>query len=330
MNVTIKDIARSAGVSYSTVSKALNNSPLVKEATKKKILTIAHELGYHPNIAAKNLVSKKSETIGVVWPTVQRAVWSNLITFINEKLMKKSYHMILSINPAESAITLFNQFPVDGILVFGNKLLDDINTSIPLLYYGNTESPGYSTINVSRRDATFTAVKYLHELGHAKLAFVGNTTHNDRNQQEKYLGFLEGIMQFSLPSHPNMKANTVGLEWEDGYQAMKELLQSDYQPTAVISGSYEITIGVWRALKEAGKSVPEDISIVSYDNIPQMEEFDVPVTSVGVPLENIAEEIVSHLLHLINGDTPVLTKENLEAELVPRESCKKLTKVNLK
>ncbi|WP_317951116.1 LacI family DNA-binding transcriptional regulator, partial [Rossellomorea marisflavi] len=101
MGVTIKDIAKAAGVSFSTVSKALRDSPLVKEPTKKRITDIAMELGYQPNAAARSLVSKKSHTIGIIWPTIEGTAHSSLITRLNTQLEQLSYTTLISINEKE-------------------------------------------------------------------------------------------------------------------------------------------------------------------------------------------------------------------------------------
>jgi LacI family transcriptional regulator len=328
MSVTIKDIARIAGVSYSTVSKALNDSPLVQEKTKDKILLVAKQLGYQPNIAAKTLVSKKSFTIGAVWPTIERVALSSLVTKINEKLTERGYNMILSINPVESAIATFNQFHADGIIVFqeqpghwGRK--DQVMSNVPILTYGD---PGISpnVVNVNRRKAIMDAVEYLTNLGHERIAYIGigYLPNTQSFQQDKFLGFTEGIIKFGLHSHPDMVQNTNGYNWQDGYQTTKKLLQTDYNPTAIICGSYDLTVGAIRAIKEAHLRIPDDISIIGYDNIPEMENLDVPISVVGAPIEDIAAKTVDSLLSLI--DDPDYSEEftEVQSKLVVRESCK--------
>ena len=104
MSMTIKDIARIAGVSYSTVSKALNDSPLVKSDTKKRIVAIAEEIGYEPNFAAQRLVSKQTKIIGLIWPTIERLVLSTLVTKISDEINKTPYSMILSVDPVQASI----------------------------------------------------------------------------------------------------------------------------------------------------------------------------------------------------------------------------------
>ncbi|WP_245891147.1 LacI family DNA-binding transcriptional regulator [Desmospora activa] len=317
--MTIKDIAKVAGVSYSTVSKALRNSPLVKEQTKRKILLVANQLGYQPNIAAKSLVSKKSNAIGVVWPTVERAALSALATKINAELEKHQYHMLLSINPVDTAITVFNRYLVDAILVFNEEGTSTvIESKIPILYYGEPGPSPYSTFNVNRRQAIEKAVEYLYQLGHRHIAYIGDLSKQNRNQQEKLKGFMSGSKASGLAPTCAIPIDTAGLGSQEGYRAAKQLLQSQ-TPTAIIGGSHDITVGVLRALKEAKMEIPADISLIGYDNIPQATNVEIPLTTVGTPLDKIAEQITQSLIKLIREET--IDSPLLDSELIIRNSC---------
>lgn len=319
MGVTIKDIAKVAGVSYSTVSKALRNSPLVKEQTKRKILLVANQMGYQPNIAAKSLVSKRSNAIGVVWPTVERAALSALATEINAELEKHHYHMLLSINPINTAITVFNRYLVDAILVFNEEGASAVMQSkIPILFYGEPGPSPYSTFNVNRRQAIEKAVEYLHQLGHRHIVYIGDLTKQNRNQQEKLKGFEAGSKALGLDPTRATAVDTGGLGLQEGYRTAGQLLQSQ-TPTAIIGGSHEITVGVLRALKEAKKEIPGDISLIGYDNIPQATNVEIPLTTVGTPLGKIAEQITQSLLKLIREET--IDSPILDSELIIRSSC---------
>lgn len=328
--VTIKDIAKIAGVSYSTVSKALNNSPLVKEETKQKILQLAEQMGYQANIAAKSLVSKKSQTIGVVWPTVERIALSTLVTHINEELERNNYSMILSINPLESAIALFNRFQVDGILFFDEEFYHSqkkpgpLHSTVPLLGYGETGGRPHPTVEVNRRQSIAKAVQYLYELGHRRIAYIGHLSHLYSNQHEKYLGFTDSVFRLGLATHPDMAVDTFGLNWRDGYNGTKKLLSSTFKPTAIVSASYDLTLGALRAISETHLTIPDDISIISYDNIPQMANLEVPITAVGASVPKIATKITQALLTLINEPEKMPDFQAIESELIERASCKKI------
>ncbi|MDX5474388.1 MAG: LacI family transcriptional regulator [Bacillaceae bacterium] len=326
MGITIKDIAKQAGVSYSTVSKALRNSPLVKTPTKNKIIKIAEELGYIPNIAARSLVQKKSYTIGVVWPTVERVAPSALITKINELLEENSYTTLLSINKVHTAISTFNRLQVDAIIVFAEE--EDYNdenkyvSKVPILYYGTKVSTSYPTIDVNRRLAIKLAVKRLIELGHEKIAFIGDLSSNDPLQKEKYIGYKEAIEEYGLIVNKHFIIPTNGLDIYSGYLAAKNFLIGNIEVTGIISGSFEITSGFLKATQELKIEVPKDVSVISYDNIPQTDNIELPFTKVGVPINRIAEQITETILDIIDG-TSVNNSIILEPEVNIGKSCKR-------
>jgi len=325
MNTTIKDIARIAGVSYSTVSKALNDNPLVAPRTKAKVVEVARQMGYQPNMVAKSLVSKKSNIIGVVWPRAERFTWSSLVTQINNTLAARSYNMLLSINPVDSAIAVFSQFRVDAILLFREYIMDNLQVnppaSAPILHYGSPIVSGYPTINVNRKKAMFEAVRYLHQLGHTRISYIGDLSQMDLTQQEKQAGFQAAALQFQLAAHPDMMLNTQDNSPDSGYQIGKQMIASAFQPTAIVIGSYGLSVGVMRALEEAHIRVPADLSVISYDNIPQMVNFSVPLTVVGANVECVADMIVSTLIHLVENPAIVAHYTEIDVELVERSSC---------
>ncbi|MFC0473295.1 LacI family DNA-binding transcriptional regulator [Halalkalibacter kiskunsagensis] len=324
MSVTIKDIAKHAGVSYSTVSKALRDSPLVKKPTKTKIMKIAEELGYQPNVAARSLVQKKSYTIGVVWPSVERVAPSILITNINDILERHSYTTLLSINKLESAIATFNRFQVDAILIFGenedDKKRSKIQSTVPILYYGIQEGSYFPTIDVNRRLAIKLAVKHLKEIGHQEIAFIGELQTQDPLQREKATGYLEAMNVEKASDLPNLVIPTNGLEVYDGYLAAKSLLTNNKHVTAIVSGSYDLTRGILRAISELSLHVPNDLSIISYDNIPQSPNIEIQLTTVGVPVTRIAQSISETLLSIIEGQE-LPESIILEPELFITDSC---------
>lgn len=322
MNITIKDIAQVAGVSYSTVSKALNNSPLVKPETKNKIIKIAKELGYEPNFAAQQLVSKQSKVIGLIWPTLERIAPSTLVSKINEEIRANAYSMILSISSIEESLEMFKRYQVDGVIVFDEQnhhILDTI--TIPLVTYGVGRDHNHSVIDVGYQAAMEMAVEYLYQLGHRNIAYVGDFSPIDDRQSEKFLGIKKAMNSFNLPITNQSFINTAGLEWYDGYVATKRLLANTSKPTAIIGSSYDISAGVIRALREANFIIPKDISVISYDNIPQMANLEIPLTSVGVPVEEIASNMVNTLLTRIQTKEMTPSIKQLTPKINERISC---------
>lgn len=322
MSVTIKDIANLAGVSYSTVSKALNDSPLVKNDTKVKIVKIANDMGYEPNFAAQRLVSKQTKTIGLIWPTIERVVLSTLVTKINEEISQTPYSMILAINSIQSSLDLFKRFQVDGIIVFEENVDVQIDSNpIPILSYGVADEKPYPIIDANHEEAMYEAIKYLYGLSHKQIAYIGDFSPLDPRQMEKYEGFKRAMDEFGLTVNDDNLINTGGLDWYDGYAATDKLLNSSYRPTAIVGGSYDISDGIIRGIKEHNLIVPKDISIISYDNIPQMSNMEIPLTCIGVPADKLASEIVNSVIRLIeNKDLEPFVKK-MKPILTERNSC---------
>lgn len=324
MNITIKDIASIAGVSYSTVSKALNDSPLVKEKTKRKIVNIANEMGYAPNFAAQKLVSKQTKIIGLIWPTIERVFLSTLVTKINDEINQTPYSMILSVDPIQSSLNTFKKFQVDGIILFEEHADVQLeSTTIPLLSYGVTgkKSVPYPVIDANHEGAMDEAIRYLHELNHKEIVYIGDFSTEDPMQMEKYNGFQTAMTRYALPISEHNLVNTGGLSWFDGFTAASRLLDGSYTPTAIIGGSYDISGGIIRAIREKKLGIPEEISVISYDNIPQMENMEIPLTSIGVPIDLLAREIVHTTIDLIEGNEPSSSVIKMTPQLHERKSC---------
>ncbi|WP_309120549.1 LacI family DNA-binding transcriptional regulator [Paenibacillus sp.] len=328
MNVTIKDIARLAGVSYSTVSKALNDSPLVKTDTRRRIVELARQLGYEPNLAAKSLVSRRSMTVGVLLPSLERVALSALVGRINDALATRGYEVILSILPPTSAIRLFQRLQVDGIVVFEDitpeaRHVETVTTDIPVVSIGASHLVGsrFAVVDVRRKDALREAVRYLAGLGHKRIAYIGDARESDSKQQEKVAGFMEGAFACGLSAGDAFVLNSGGNTWRHGYDAGRRLLELDGRPTAVITGAFDVTAGLLRAALDGGLRVPDDLSLVSYDHIPQLAELDVPVTAVGAPVDAFGERIAEALLDIMADSGPIRRETHLDAVLEERASA---------
>ncbi|WP_274364971.1 LacI family DNA-binding transcriptional regulator [Paenibacillus thermotolerans] len=327
MNVTIKDIARLAGVSYSTVSKALNDSPLVKPDTRRRIVELAAQLGYEPNLAAKSLVSRRSMTVGVILPSLERVALSTLVSRINDALANRGYEVILSILPPASAVRLFQRLQVDGIIVFEDitpeeRHAEPVATHIPAVSIGSSHITGsrYALVDVKRKEALKEAVKYLFSLGHARIAYIGDAREADAKQQEKITGYMEAAFECGYTADSAAILNSDGNTWRNGFEAGRKLLALEVRPTAVITGAFDVTAGFLRAVLDGGLRVPEDLSLVSYDNIPQLEELEVPVTAIGAPVSLFAERIAAALLEIMAADGPLRLTSLLDPRLEERFS----------
>ncbi|QKS69736.1 LacI family DNA-binding transcriptional regulator [Paenalkalicoccus suaedae] len=300
MTVTIKDIAKSAGVSYSTVSKALRNSSLVKQPTKEKIRAIALELGYEPNLAAQVLVSRKTFTIGVVWPSVDREMQAALITLLNNQLEEEGYTTLISINDISRSVKAFQRLQVDAMLIFDDQQHQDTlpKTTIPTVLFGLKERSQFPVIDVNRHEAVKKITEYVIEEGALSILYAGLTEGEDPLQAAKFEGFLAAT---SSLQGATAVYNTKGLNRLDGYKAMKAILQLGSPPHAIIFGSYDLTVGAIDAIHELNITKTNHLRIASYDNMSGHHELTFPVLFTGVPLTIIVETLVDKLLQAADG-----------------------------
>jgi len=298
MAVTLKDVAEACGVSYSTVSKALKNSKLVKPNTKQMIQQKALEMNYIPNHSARALVSKKSGTIGLIWPSVDRVAVTHLITEINIAIKALGYTMFVSIDDVATASKKFVEFGCDGIVIFDegddSNLPPEIYNNVPVVAYGVDRALPYPIINVNHAEAMIMAIKGLRNKGIQTIDYIGDTQTNDARQIAKKEAIIQYCNQHQL-SYRMIDSN--GLNAMDAETSINQFQQHDSLSEGVICGSYDITVGTINALEAQQRPV-----IYSYDNIPQIKKLDYPIHAIGVPTAEIAQQIVTTLDKIVQGE----------------------------
>lgn len=298
MAVTLKDVAEACGVSYSTVSKALKNSQLVKPKTKQMIQQKAVEMNYIPNHSARALVSKKSGTIGLIWPSVDRVAVTHLITEINLAIKSLGYVMFVSIDDVAAASKKFVEFGCDGIVIFDegddSNLPPEIYNNVPVVAYGVDRKIPYPIINVNHAEAMVLAIKGLIAKGVDTIDYIGDINTTDARQIAK----KEAIINYCENNNVNYRIiDSNGLNAIDAEAAVKQFLNNEALSPGVICGSYDITVGTINAMDSNQQPI-----IYSYDNIPQIKKLDYPVQAIGVPTADIAQQIVTTLDQVIKGE----------------------------
>lgn len=299
MAVTLKDIAIECGVSYSTVSKALKDSPLVTEATKRKIKEKAEEMNYIPNNSARSLVSNKSNTIGLIWPAVDRVAVTTLASQINEAVKKAGYFMVVSIDDPITAAGKFLELRFDGVIVFDEgeetRLPAKITNNIPVVAYGVDRELDYPIINVNHDKSMQLAVDTLMDKGHREIDFIGDLETKDIRQIIK----KETFIHYCQEKKVNYRLiDSEGLSEEVTSNSVRKFIANNTLQKGIICGSYDITMGLLHHIDRQ----EERPMIVSYDNIKKFDAIDTPVHTVGVPSEKIAESLVQMLIQYIEAD----------------------------
>jgi LacI family transcriptional regulator len=297
--ITIKEIAKLAGVSFSTVSKALNNSPLVKEDTKRHILEIAEQFGYRTNLLAKQLVTGKSRMIGLIWQDVDNPVYSQLAMKLYQLFHQEHYEMVMTVSSPSEATDLFQQLRVDGLIYWGDveqdtefvaKRLPELKT--PILLVGNNATTSFPSLQIDRRSGIYEAVRFLKDKGHNRIGFIGDS------QEVKLRGYKDALLDFGLAYSPDFILPS-DLTWESGYRAVMQADWNEVKPSAYIGCNNLVTRGALRAFMEKGIQVPQQMSLIGYDELPEMAYAEVPLTSVGPSLEEVAMSSVEMMIELL-------------------------------
>lgn len=328
MGVTIKDIAKLENVSHTTVSRALNNSPLIKENTKQKIVEIAKQLNYSPDVNARSLVLQKSYTVGLFLTSLTNGTSSSFlaetIRGVN-MVIGEDYNLFVSGIQEFQDFSAINPKRFDGIILMSQSDVDNqfiyhvLNQDIPIVVL-NRQVNDHNITNVLSNDrvGSYEAVSLFISNGHRDIAIIEGTS-QFRSSQERKEGYLQALMESELPIHQQyiVKGN---YNMESGYHAMKNLLALEKPPTAVFCSNDDMAIGAMKAVNKAGLQVPIDLSIIGFDDI-GYSEFSIPaLTTVKRPIELISKVGAEKLLKLLAGEAKDSEPIFLTTTLVTRES----------
>lgn len=335
MGVSIKDIARAAGVSHSTVSRALADSPLVKEETRERIKQLAVEMGYSPHALARSLVTRRTQTVGVVVTTIADPFVSEIVRGLEETGQNHGYTIILCNSNAEprrelAAVKALREKRVDGIIVTASRigdlylpLLEDFGVPIVLINNQQTGKYVYSIGTDDLRGGQI-ATEYLLSLGHTRIGYIASPN-NVNSSQARMNGYRAALESHGIGFDPALLADGDGRP-AAAMEATARLLSQGARPTAIFCYNDMTAIGTIRALKRMGLRVPDDISIVGYDDIPIVEYLDPPLTTIRQRKYDMGCMAMDMLLRLLNGATDV-QDVTIEPTLVIRESARQIQRV---
>lgn len=337
MNITIKDVAKRANVSIATVSRVLNQSKPVSPQVKDKVLRAVEELGFNPNPVARSLVMKESRLIGVLISDISNMFFSVLVSAIEQECFKQKYTPLLCSTNGETQrelyyLNLLKDQYVDGVIIFTSSPKEEHlhffeNNPIPVVFksYADPQKSQFSCINIDNFQAFYDATQYLIDLGHRKIGMLGSIlTKVDSEIYQRYAGFRKALEDNSLEFQEKwfLEAET---DISSGYMKGKKLFSMKEIPTAVCCASDTIAIGAIKAAEEMGIRVPEDVSIMGFDDIPIAEAYRPGLTTVRQPIVEMGIQSAQMLIHQIQE------KENhskemriLPHEIVVRESCLKV------
>lgn len=330
MPVTLNELAKAAGCSVSTVSRALTSSGHpVNDATRERILTLANELGYRPNMTARGLKMDRTFTIGLVVYNIGSPFTPVLIRGIQEYLHQRNYFSIIISTDwdpdleSEAVHHLISR-SIDGVIFVEswrdepNNTLDLANKPYAFVYRLFNGSYANSVILDDISGAKL-AVEHLLKLGHRRIAFI-NGPHGWEASRERLVGYQNTLAQYGIPYNPSL-IETGDWEVGSGYQAAKKFLLLPDRPTAVFAANDLMALGAIYAIQEAGLSVPGDVAIVGYDDR-EIASFSNPtITTIRPPSFEMGQMAAQLILDCLENQTEVKDPIRLQGQLIIRESC---------
>lgn len=333
MAVTIKEVAKLAGVSPSTVSRVIANHPRISEETSKRVREVMEELGYHPNVMAKSLASRTTRTIAVVLPRPAEELLLNfffyeLIRGVLAQLTRAGYDMLMAggSNEQEELETvkrLVQSGRVDGMLLLYSRTSDPVirflrKENVPFVLLGRSldfdDVPSVDNDNVQ---AAYDATKHLIAQGQRQIGFVSGS-HKLAMTQDRMAGYTKALAEAGLPFKEGWVVEGEFL-LESGYRAMASIMSQPEPPTALVVIDDVVAFGVLKGLTELGYRIPQDVAIVSFNNIALTELTMPPITSVDVGTYQLGYTASQMVLRMIQ-QVEITTRQIIPHRLVVRES----------
>ena len=330
MAITIKDVAKKAGVGVTTVSRALNSKSEIRQETKDLILKVCKELGYKPNRLAKSLVTRKSNTIGVLIPDSMDAFFSEMVQGIADECLESGYSIVLT-NTQGSAdkeleyIRLLLEKRMDGMLIYpvqeDDRYIEELkNSTIPfVLLNRHTEALDCDYVINDSVHGAYLAVDHMIQKGHKQIIYLCAKPATSTGK-ERIFGCKKAIHENGLAEN-SLKVLTCKPTIESAYILMKKLLMAKQHTSATFVWDDKLAIGVRKAIFEAGLKIPEDMVLVGYNDIEIAKYLFPPLTTIRQSTYQIGETAARILLDRLDSDKTETPKQIiLKPELVVRES----------
>jgi LacI family transcriptional regulator/LacI family repressor for deo operon, udp, cdd, tsx, nupC, and nupG len=335
MPVSIYDIAKEARVSPSTVSRALENHPRIGAATKKRIQELAKEMGYVPNTMAKGLIANRTWTIGMVLASISDPFMGLVVEGVEQAAIEAGFNVFISTSQNDpqretAVIEVLKQRRVDGIIVIASHLSDHYSqfferSKVPIVII-NEQKPGETMhfVTVDDVQGAQLAVEHLLALGHCRIGYVG-ITNRPKSNQYRLKGYLDALAAVGTESHPTLifTADDIEDHAKRGEASLEPLLAAG--ATAVFCYNDTAAIGLLAACHRRGIAVPDNLSIIGFDDIDMAAYTLPPLTTIRQPRFELGQQAMQMVLALLDGQKP--ENQVYPGALVVRETTTRLVSI---
>jgi LacI family transcriptional regulator len=328
-SVTIHDVAKAAGVSVSTVSRVLNEKDDVALETYEKVQEVIASLGYASSLAARGMRSHHTRVIGLIMPDVASPYCSEVLRGINEAISASDYdliiyttgdvHKYLTADQESKYVNLLNGGITDGVIVV-TPAATSFSTDAPVVTIDpNNESPNCPGIIATNRDGALTAMNYLTSLGHKRIGFI--TGRLDLvSACQRLQGYKDGLFAAGIPLDDEL-IQIGDYTFEVAFTGSQKLLGLSKRPTAIFASNDSSAIAVYQAAREAGLRIPQDLSVIGFDNLPESTYQHPALTTMDQFVSQMGKMAVELLMKMIKGETLECNLFKIPTQLVVRESC---------
>ena len=330
---TIRDVAALAAVSHQTVSRVINGQTSVAEPTRRRVVAAIEQLGYVPSPMARGLISNRTHTLGMVTADVSDGFFARAVAGAEAEARRRNYYLIVGSveeSPDDQEGTGYLRLMLDrrveglilarpGVVLAGEQLDRANRASIPLVSIGSSQLPGFTVVDVDNCRGGLDATGHLLELGHRAIATIVGPLEWP-SAAARRAGYDDALRAAGIPVDPALVETAPDWGLESGYAATDRLLARGREITAIFAHSDLMAIGAIRRLRSDGLRVPDDVSVIGYDDLPVAAFVDPPLTTVHQPMREVGALAADVLLDLITGLDREPGPHLLPASLVVRNS----------
>jgi len=331
--ITIKDVAKKAGVSVGTVSNVINNINVVSESTKRKVFKTIKELNFKPNAIARSLSKGKTNNIAIIVPEITSPFFPELIRGITDFLEVKGYYAIIrntdnNVKKEEIFVNDLNSLLISGMIIApvdseGRDLQILSELKVPIVIVDReSDTLNEDMVIVNNHKGAYEAVNYLIDCGHKSIVILCGSSHT-KTAQNRYIGWEKAMKENSLYSEDYIYWGDFTID--SGHKMMDEVLKKFKKVDAVFASNDIVAIGAMQAIRENGLRIPEDISIIGFDDIYFSKLLNPPLTTIRQPIYEIGSMAAEILLKKIKGKDELknICRYVIDGELIIRDSVAK-------
>ncbi|HKI54982.1 MAG TPA: LacI family DNA-binding transcriptional regulator [Anaerolineales bacterium] len=332
--VTIQDVAKTAGVSVSTVSRVLNGKVDVASETQERILTVIDDLGYTTNLAARSMRSQKKNLVGLIMPDIAYPFAIEVMKGVNRAIAESEFDLLVyttgdvrksgRASHEQKYVSLLTNSISDGVILVA-PVADNFNNDAPIVSIDPLASnPNYPSVHATNYQGALDAMEYLIGLGHKRIGYISGRAELESSNR-RLMGYRTALEKAGIPIDEELIASG-DYTTKTGVTCTRELLALENPPTAIFASNDQMAIGVFQVTEELGIRIPDDLSVIGFDNITESKYMGL--TTVDQFISEMGYVATQMLIKLINDESLDDETYRMQTRLIIRNSCRELADVN--